>query len=155
VAYPGEYLTMSSGFIHYYPELKRGDPKPTVLGTEWDWTAIWKISRVDFGRGETFYQFLNHATDAYLTYNATRYEFVRGTGNSEYVANLWDMSTTLGQDGSKTTIKHSQHPNGFLHAYTEKKRETRAVGILVHEPSKDIYRWTVVCDVGKKPKTQG
>jgi len=147
---------MSSGFIHYYPELKRGDPKPTVLGTEWDWTAIWKISRLDNAHGEKFYQFLNHGTNVYLTYNATRYSFVRGTSNDQYVANLWDVDIVAGLNRSVAvaTIQHSQHPNGFLHALT-KKKTNRPVRVSVHEPRKDIYLWKILCDVGKNPNAHG
>ncbi|CAB3360266.1 Hypothetical predicted protein [Cloeon dipterum] len=113
VAYPDQYLIMKSGIFHYYAELTRGNPKPAF--GEWDWRGIWRINSLDF-LGDLHFQFWNHKTETLLTYNATRYSFVRGTGKIDIVDNLWNINNIDGTTVS--TIQHLQHPGGYLHALT-------------------------------------
>jgi hypothetical protein len=155
VAYPTQYLRMSSGYIHYYPELITGNPKSNDTGAAWDWKGIWKITSHDFGRGEVYYMFQNQLTNTYMTYNATRYAFVRGVSKDYLLANMWDINTAHRTGGSLTTIKHSQHPNGFLHALSHaKKDKPRAVGILVAEPDRDIYHWRIHCSQAESKRSR-
>ncbi|XP_059482766.1 uncharacterized protein LOC132200958 [Neocloeon triangulifer] len=143
-AYPDQYLTMASGYFHYYPELKKGNPK-AVAGS-WDWTGVWKITYLTV-QGRTHFQLFNLGTNNYLTFNETKHEFVRGTTKADYVANLWDITEHFKAGGpSYKTIQHSQPPKGYLHALTSnKKSDTRPVGILALQPGKDIYHWKVTC----------
>ncbi|XP_065345091.1 uncharacterized protein LOC135942739 [Cloeon dipterum] len=145
-AFPDQYLTMASGYVHFYPELKRGNPK--AVAGQWDWSGVWKITWLPY-QGKNYFQLWNHETHTFLTYNETKYNFVRGTTKDKYVANLWDLvSHTKPHAASYYTIQHSQPPNGFLHALTSRaKSETRPVGILPQQQpiNKDIYQWKISC----------
>lgn len=147
-AYPGEYLRMSSGLVYFYPELRTGNP--IKREGSWDWSAIWKIFRFQLSPDETYYLFQNYGCETFVTYNTSRYSYVRGTSNKFLADNAWIVTARQDADGQfVSNIQHGSHPNGYLHALTSKKLVDRPVGITTHTPDKDIYEWKIVCDKGK------